>query len=232
MAFKIRKNPEKIAVVGTGAGWELLPLQSDHVLYCLNDFIFMDKYQVSPDVLFIMDILDEKPKIVSGVDNLGEVVDKINKMDIPLVAPYKYLEIPKSEAFPLEEVEKTFGRGVMYFSNTIAFMICYALLKGAKEIELFGVNQAGSHEYHEERGSVEFWLGIAIGLGVKVTINGKDSQLLQHKGRWGRNVLYGFNTDYESYLKDRARFGEGMVHRLSAPTPQYSRTARRINHES
>ena len=230
MAFKLRKDPHKIAICGTGNGWELLPVRSDHTIYCLNDYVFMDKYQIQPDILFIMDILDEKPKIVSGIDNLGEVVSRINKMNIPLVAPYRYEEIPKSEAFPLEEVAQKFG--TLYFSNTIAYMICYALLKGAKEIELFGVNQAGAHEYTEEKGSCEYWIGIAVGLGVKVTINGKDSQLLKHKGRYGTNVLYGYNTDYDGFLRDKERFGEGVVHRLSAPPKNISRVARRINHES
>ena len=228
--FKLRKNKEKWAIVGTGGGWELLPMRSDHIIFCLNDFIFIDKYQVQPDLLAIMDLLDEKPKIVSGVDNLGEVVARINKMGIPLVAPYKYAEIPKSIAFPLEEVAKRFG--TPYFSNTIAYMVCYALLQGAKEIEFFGVNQAGAHEYPEEKGSVEYWIGIAVGMGVKVTINGKDSQLLKHKGRYGRNILYGYLTDYEGYLKVKERFGEGIVHRLSAPTPNVARVARRVNHSS
>ena len=230
MSFSVRKNPAKIAVMGTGHGWEALPLQSDHTIYCLNDFIFVDKYQINPDVLFIMDALDEKPKIVSGIDNLGEVVAKINKLNIPLISPCKYAEIPKSEAFPLEEAVKRFG--TPYFSNTIAYMVCYALLQGAKEIELFGVNQAGAHEYTEEKGSVEYWIGIAVGMGVKVTINGKDSQLLKHKGRQGRNILYGYQTDYEGYLRDRERYGEAVVKRLSIPTPNVVRVARRVNHEN
>ena len=230
MPFSIKKDPKKIAICGTGSGWDLLPVRSNHTVYCLNDFVFMDKYQIRPDILFIMDILDEKPKIVSGIDNLGEVVARINKLDVPLIAPYKYAEIPKSEAFPLEEVVARFG--VAYFSNTIAYMIAYALLKGATEIELFGINQAGAHEYTEERPSVEYWIGIAVGMGVKVTINGKDSQLLKHKGRYGSNILYGYLTDYDGFLRDKVRFGEGVVHQLSAPTRQHSRVVRRINHES
>ena len=230
MAFKLRKNKEKWAMVGTGNGWENLPLKSDHTIFCLNDFIFAEKYQIQPDLLAIMDLLDEKPKIVSGIDNLGEVVSRINKMGIPLVAPYKYAEIPLSEAFPLEEAAKKFG--TLYFSNTIAYMVCYALLQGAKEIEFFGVNQAGAHEYTEEKGSVEYWIGIAVGMGVKVTINGKDSQLLKHKGRYGKNILYGYLTDYEGFLRDKERFGEGLVKRLSLPTPNVARVARRVNHSS
>ena len=230
MAFKIHKNKELVAIVGTGQGWEHLPMQSTHTIYALNDFIFAEKYQINPDVLFIMDILDEKPKIVSGIDSLGEVISRINKMRIPLVAPYKYAEIPLSEAFPLEEAAKRFG--TLYFSNTIAYMVCYALLKGAKEIEFFGVNQAGAHEYTEEKGSVEYFIGIAVGMGVKVTINGKDSQLLKHKGRYGKNILYGYLQDYEGFLRDKQRYGEPIVKQLSALPQNVARVARRVNHSS
>lgn len=228
MAFKIRKNPQLVAICGTGRGWEHLPIKSTHTIYCLNDFIFIDKYQIQPDVLFLMDILDEKPKIVSGIDNLGEVVERINKMGCPLIAPCRYAEIQNSHAFPLEEAVAKFG--TPYFSNTIAYMVCFALLQGAKEIEFFGVNQAGAHEYTEEKGSVEYWIGIAVGMGVKVTINGKDSQLLKHKGRYGRNILYGYNTDYEGYLRDKQHYGEAVIKQLSAPTPNVARVARKVNH--
>lgn len=230
MAFKLRKRKDLVAICGTGSGWEHLPILSDHTIYCLNDFIFMEKYQINPDVLFLMDILDEKPKIVSGIDNLGEVVSRINKMGIPFISPCRYAEIPLSQAFPLEEAVAKFG--TPYFSNTIAYMVCYALLQGAKEIELFGVNQAGSHEYQEEKGSVEYWIGIAVGMGVKVTINGKDSQLLKHKGRYGKNILYGYLTDFEGYLRDKKRFGEAVVKQLSIPTQNVARVARRVNHDS
>ena len=231
MPFSIRKNPKKIAICGTGSGWENLPIRSEHTIYCLNDFIFMDKYQIEPDILFIMDILDEKPKILSGTDNLGEIVSKINKLGCLFISPCRYAEIPKSQAFPLEEAVEKFG--TPYFSNTIAYMTCYALLQGAKEIEFFGVNQAGSHEYTEEKGSVEYWIGIAVGMGVKVTINGKDSQLLKHKGRYhSEGILYGYLTSYEGYLRDKTRFGEGVIKRLSLPTPKVARVAWRVNHES
>src|SRR3990167_9536755 len=80
---------------------------------------------------FAQILLDEKPQVVSGQTPLGELVQKINQMRVPFVGPYKYEEIPLSEAFPLEECFKEFG--VVYFTNTICFMIFYALLHGAKE---------------------------------------------------------------------------------------------------
>lgn len=227
--FDIRKNPKKIAICGTGQGWEHLPVESDHTIYCLNDFIEFKKYQVKPDVLFIMDVLDEKPSITSGGQSLGSVAKKINDIGCTFIAPFKYAEIPKSMAFPIEECAKKFGEGAMYFTNTICYMIAYAIMQGAEEIETLGVNQAGSHEYAEEKGGVEFWLGIALGKGIKVTVHGKNSQLLLHKGRYGRGVMYGYIQSFKEHMSFIKRFGEPYIHKLSEPQSDIIRTLRKIN---
>lgn len=226
MPFQIKKNPKKVAICGTGGGWELLPLKSDHTIYCLNDFVNFEKFQVKPDVLFIMDVLDEKPQIVEGAQSLGQTVYKINQIGCPLIAPFKYAEIPKSEAFPLKECVKEFG--LPFFTNTICYMVAYALLGGATEIEFFGVNQAGSYEYTGEKGGVEYWIGVATGRGVKVTINGKNSQLLKYKGRDGYGMLYGYFQNYEQILSSEKKFGAAVIKQLSAPTQSVNRTVRTI----
>lgn len=224
MRFEIKKDPTKVHILGTGSGWEAAPRESNATVYCLNDFIRQEKYGIKPDVLFIMDVLDEKPQVVSGHDNLGEVIARINSMRVPLVAPFRYEEIPLSQAFPLEQCVKEFG--IPYFTNTICYMIAYALLNGAKEITIFGVNQAGSHEYTEERGGVEMWIGVAIGMGVKVNISGKDSSLLRFKGRFGGDALYGYLAPYEAIVADKERFGEQVVRRLMAPKVPQTRSFR------
>ena len=225
MPFQIKKNPNKVAILGTGSGWELFPKDSNSVIYALNDYIRIERYNIKPDVLFIMDILDEKPQIVSGMDNLGEVVARINKMRVPLIAPYKYAEIPLSEAFPLEECMEKFG--LPFWNNTIAYMISFALLQGAKEIELWGINQSSSSEYFYEKNGVETWLGYALGMGVKVTINGEKSEVFSNKRRLGGNIMYGYNCTYDQFIRDKKKFGEPIVKRLSAPSKPYSRTIQR-----
>lgn len=226
--FQVKKDPTKVFIAGTGSGWEAMPRETNATVYCLNDFIRQEKYGIKPDLLFIMDVLDEKPQVISGNDNLGDVIARINTMKVPLVAPFRYEEIPLSQAFPLEQCVKEFG--IPYFTNTICYMIAYALLNGAKEITIFGVNQASSHEYTEERGGVEYWIGVAAGRGVKVTISGKDSSLLRFKGRFGNDALYGYLAPYEAIVADQTRFGEQVVRKLLAPKQQPSRVVRNVNH--
>lgn len=226
MGFEIKKDKTKWIVAGTGQGWELMPRTTEKTVMVLNDFVRKEKYKIQPDYLCMMDVLDEKPQIVSGMDNLGEIIQKINQMRVPFVAPFKYAEIPLSEAFPIEECVKRFG--LPYFSNTICYMIAYALMKGAKEIDIYGVNQAGSHEYAEERGGVEYWIGIAIGMGVKVTINGKNSNLLRYKGRYGNGILYGYLQPYEAIVANKKKFGETVFKKLLEPIRPSSETARKV----
>lgn len=226
MAFEIKKSKDSVAILGTGSGWELFPTKSNKTIYALNDYVFVEKYQVQPDVLFIMDVLDEKPQIVSGINSLSEVVDRINKMKVPLIAPFRYEEIPLSRPFPLKECKERWG--IPYFSNTIAYMIAYALLQEVKEIDIYGVNQASSSEFFYERDSVSYWLGVANGAGVKVTINGKKSELLRNKARFGGDILYGYNQNYEEVIDLEKKFGEPIVKKLfySKPTSSESRTIR------
>ena len=230
MSFQVKKNPDRWAICGTGSGWELLPKTTDEIVFCLNDYIFMEKYNVQPDLLCIMDVLDEKPQIVSGVNNLGDVINRINKLQIPIITPYKYEEIPLSKAFPLKKCVERFG--LAYFSNTICYMIAYALMNGAKEISLYGINQASSSEYFHERDAVSYWLGIANGMNVKVTLNGDKSELLKGKDMFGGTLLYGYHESYEQIMRDEQRLGEQIIKRLISPPKKSSRTVRKINFSS
>jgi len=95
----------------------------------------------------------------------------------------------KHKMYPLKTIIKKFGSD--YFSNTISYMLAYALdtwtekrngvvtLKEPDKkhlISMYGVDMATfdrynqSGEYQLEKGGVEFWVGYAKGLGIKVDI--------------------------------------------------------------
>lgn len=85
--------------------------------------------------------------------------------------------------FPLEEVEKLVGG--RYFNNSISYMIAYAILKGYKEIALYGMRftsdkESRSQEYNNVRELIFF----AKGRGVKVT-SPADEIMLREYERYG-----------------------------------------------
>lgn len=218
--LKVGKNPEHVVILGSGDGYKQCPPTGEIIwdrkrinaeVWGINGLLY-DQFPL--DKLFMMDVLDEMPSIISGRWDLKKTIDHINKLDIPVVGPFKYDEIPKSEAFPMDEVVQKFG--VPYFNNTIAYMVAYAILKGVKSISTWGINQASGSEYFYEKGCVEYWLGQALGRGIHVFVNG-PSELLTNKARYGGSLLYGYNTNYEGLSKYKARFGDRVIHKLLDP---------------
>lgn len=77
-------------------------------------------------------------------------------------------EIPTSIAYPFDDVVKS--QGARYFTSSVSYMLALALHEKVDEIKLYGINLSATMEYHYQRACVEFWLGKALGQGVKVTL--------------------------------------------------------------
>lgn len=102
-----------------------------------------------------------------------------NPWNIPIYMQYWNEEVPKSVAYPLREVcakfFKNFRRGdakIKYFTSTLAYMFGIALLEEPRfdRIELYGFEMAATVEYIEQKGCGEFWMGLAMGLGVEIYV--------------------------------------------------------------
>ena len=76
-------------------------------------------------------------------------------------------QISGGELYPLDAITSEFGE---YFTNTISFMVAYAIQAGATDIMLAGVDMAAVDEYQHQRKNCEFFLGIAKGRGINVEI--------------------------------------------------------------
>lgn len=120
--------------------------------------------------------------------------------------------IPNSVAYPLEEITKKFGR---YFTNSVSYMIALAILQGYKEIGCWGVDMATGSEYGPQRPSCEFFLGIAAGLGIKITIP-DTADLLKTK------FLYGFEErEQQIWEKKMSEMLNSMEQRKVAAIQKY-----------
>lgn len=91
----------------------------------------------------------------------------------------------KAKFYPMERISDKFG-AKMYFSDTIAYMLAYALYKsttgsykdknlklkedGFKVIKFFGIDMREQDEYQYEKGGIEYWIGYAQGLGVEIEL--------------------------------------------------------------
>lgn len=87
-------------------------------------------------------------------------------------------EWPTTRAYPRELILSRFGR---YFTNTVAWQLALAILRimdttdgprapEGSHIAVFGIDMATSSEYAAQRPSVEYYLGIAAGAGIEITL--------------------------------------------------------------
>lgn len=72
----------------------------------------------------------------------------------------------KIELFPMNEIMARFPS--TFYSNTIAYMIAMAIYQRYDTIYLYGIDMMTNSTYIQEKGGVEFWMGVALGQGIEV----------------------------------------------------------------
>ena len=112
------------------------------------------------------------------------MIDGMKATGIPIVSTCSFADEP----YPIDEIIAKYG--VDYFSNSITYMIALAAYRGYEKLRLYGVDMA-PEEYKHEMGSVEFWLGVCVGQGMKVEIS-KGSSVFKTRRGWS----YGAVNEY------------------------------------
>jgi len=85
----------------------------------------------------------------------------------PVFMREHYPEYPDSIAFPLDEMLSQFRD---YYTCTCSYEMALAIAMRPDEIGIWGVNMAIDSEYGSQRPSCEYWIGLAEGRGIKVTL--------------------------------------------------------------
>ena len=149
---------KEVTILGMGA--TMIKCRYDGEIWGVNKVYTMAKRL---DKLFITDSRyypDGKP---------SWNFDELNKLDIPIVSLHLFKEIKKLVHYPYHRIVERFnGMGSEFFTNSICYMIAYALYKNYEKIKMYGIDMATSMEYILERGGIEYWVGRAEGMGVKV----------------------------------------------------------------
>lgn len=102
--------------------------------------------------------------------------------EFPIYMQEKTDEVPSSVKYPLDEVIEDCLTGLVeidddrnetmrkYFTSSFAYMMALAIHEKFDQIELYGVDMENDTEYGYQRPCGEFWIGIALGRGIKVVI--------------------------------------------------------------
>jgi hypothetical protein len=102
--------------------------------------------------------------------------DEINALGIEVINTHRCKHIKNLKLYPFKQIVKAFGCD--YFSDTICYMLAYAIYKGYERIYMYGIDMMTTGEYWEEKGGVEYWIGYARGRGVEV-ITQPESELMK-----------------------------------------------------
>ncbi len=92
-----------------------------------------------------------------------------------------YRPLVNNAQIPVMEILEEFKVG--FFLNVISYMLATAILQNPKTIDMYGVDMRPDADIEyiiNEKGTMEFWCGVAMGRGIKLK-NTKESYVMKTK---------------------------------------------------
>lgn len=106
----------------------------------------------------------------------------------PVYMQQHYGDIPGSTPYPLEELQQTVFRGFPrwdqedWYNSSPAYMLALAIYLGAEEIGLWGIDVLDDSEFNLESNCLDFLIGYALALGIKITFPEGPTALCKFRG--------------------------------------------------
>jgi len=170
------KDLDKIIILAQGPSWyqcpDLVPGKEGMEIWGSN-VIYRDH---AVDRIFFGH--DPRGSFFNDDMNLFE---NLNKIGMPVYTIGVFKPLINNAQIPITEILDEFKVG--FFLNVIAWMIATVILQNPKTIDMYGVDMrpdAGGEAYVNEKGSVEFWCGVAMGRGIPIK-NTKESYVMKTK---------------------------------------------------
>ncbi len=98
---------------------------------------------------------------------VAQYMSGLAQLGCPVYMQQPWPQIPNAVEYPIQKAIAQFGR---YFTNTISYELALAIMLGFDEVHIYGVDMAVAEEFMNQRPSVEFFIGILVGMGKKVYI--------------------------------------------------------------
>lgn len=100
-------------------------------------------------------------------------VEWLSKFDGPVYMQAPEPRVPNCTVLPLEEIKAHFGK--LYLTSSMAYMMALLVMqhdRGEKveSVHVWGINLTTNAEYFEQKACLEYWLGMAEGRGIAVTL--------------------------------------------------------------
>ncbi len=176
---------EKVCIIASGPTWKQTPFHDNTFdFWGLNAF-----HRIHKDEHFTGWFQIHQPGFGEGhIDDEDHVHWLKEKHPFPIYMVKQFEEYPASVAYPIDKVTKDYcpRSNVKYFTNTVDYMVCLAMHQGHKEIRMYGTDLISDQddEYQKMRQSLEYYLGVAKGLGIKIVLP-EDCALLRAEYTYG-----------------------------------------------
>lgn len=169
----------KVLIVGKGPGWELTRdfLYTDYNIWAIPQSYGNLEVMAGNRVDLVFEVHDPK-----AWRKKRAILRRLNDLCSPpkLIVPQRFAPwTNNSYLLPVEEIRK-FGLPLL---NSFAWMIAYALHRGATAIALRGVNLDYANEALHERDSMMYLLGYLKSSGITLDIE-FSSGLMQGNTLW------------------------------------------------
>ncbi len=175
----------KICIVGTGKSWADAPF----------DDVQWDVWTHNPQSKRVTRYFE-----IGKKDESPEHAAFLSGATFPVYMREHYDDIAQSIAYPKDDVIAHFTQkgcnGATYFTCTASWLLALAIFEGCDELMLCGIDAAMHSEHGYQVPSCEYWIGLAEGMGIRVTIAGEGGLLKCHH-------LYGFegSNKFSVFLK-------------------------------
>lgn len=172
-----------INIIGKGEGWEKA-IGKPGINYGINDVFFQHS---GIDITFHMHDLQKFYENEETHSSTKLCIEHAkDRPDMLFYSIYEWSKLPGCKEYPLDEIVREYG--VCYFGSTVDYAIAYAIRENPDKINLYGINMSVREEYIEQKPSLEFWVGLAMGRGIKVGYQHKYSSMMKTKN----GLLYGY----------------------------------------
>lgn len=169
----------KVNIIGRGKGWENAPLEE------LSWGITLLNLKRKVDLVIDMNVYDNNKWGKLESEGAIKSRQQASESNTP------YIDLSN---YPINEITEYFKTD--YFSNTVDYALALAIYRGFNHIELYGVNMTAHSEYLYQKPGLEFWIGQALGRGIKVKVHGEGSLILRTNG----GLMYGYGTPQKGLL--------------------------------
>lgn len=158
----------KIAIIGTGPGWEKAPFNTDWETWTLAGL--HDRCEPSR----VYEIHTGKEIATAWKnDPIPQKMAWLSRQNL-IIHPDLSKNFPNAKIFDYQKYLDKFGK---YFTSSISWMLAEAIGEEPDEIGIFGVGMASHTEYAHQKPGCTYLIGWAKALGIKVTIQ-EGSELL------------------------------------------------------